>query len=265
MAAVIIVEAVMHKLSHSKLFAKVNKLSQNEMDNEVKTSASRMMNSAVFGQVIILIVYLPIFTLEGIEGKMFKPMAQTVAFALLGAFLLSLTYVPMMSALFLSKNITHKKTISDKMMYRLEQFYQKYLLKIIRYQKSVLMAVVSLFALALYILTTLGGEFIPSLPEGDFAVETRVLPGSNLNTTIDAVSKASKILLKNFPEVEQVVGKTGSSEVPTDPMPIDATDLMIILKDRSKWTSAKTYPELEAKMSKALEAIPGLLSDFNIP
>ena len=128
--AVIIVEAVMHKLSHSKLFAKVNKLSQNEMDNEVKTSASRMMNSAVFGQVIILIVYLPIFTLEGIEGKMFKPMAQTVAFALLGAFLLSLTYVPMMSALFLSKNITHKKTISDKMMYRLEQFYQKYLLKI---------------------------------------------------------------------------------------------------------------------------------------
>lgn len=263
--AVIIVEAVMHKLSHSKLFAKVNKLSQNEMDNEVKTSASRMMNSAVFGQVIILIVYLPIFTLEGIEGKMFKPMAQTVAFALLGAFLLSLTYVPMMSALFLSKNITHKKTISDKMMYRLEQFYQKYLLKIIRYQKSVLMAVVSLFALALYILTTLGGEFIPSLPEGDFAVETRVLPGSNLNTTIDAVSKASKILLKNFPEVEQVVGKTGSSEVPTDPMPIDATDLMIILKDRSKWTSAKTYPELEAKMSKALEAIPGVTFGFQYP
>lgn len=263
--AVIIVEAVMHKLSHSKLFVKVNTLSQNEMDNEVKTSASRMMNSAVFGQIIILIVYLPIFTLEGIEGKMFKPMAQTVAFALLGAFLLSLTYVPMMSTLFLSKNITHKKTISDKMMYRLEQFYQKYLLKIIRYQKSVLIAVVGLFILSLFILSTLGGEFIPSLPEGDFAVETRVLPGSNLNTTIDAVSKASKILLENFPEVEQVVGKTGSSEVPTDPMPIDATDLMIILKDRSKWTSAKTYSELEEKMAKALEVVPGVTFGFQYP
>lgn len=263
--AVIIVEAVMHKLSHSKLFAKVNRLSQKEMDGEVKVSASRMMNSAVFGQIIILIVYLPIFTLEGIEGKMFKPMAQTVTFALLGAFLLSLTYIPMMSSLFLSKNISHKETLSDKMMNRLERFYQRFLIKAFRHQKKILATVVGLFVTALFTLSTLGGEFIPSLPEGDFAVETRVLPGSNLNTSVEAVSKASKIILENFPEVEQVVGKTGSSEVPTDPMPVDASDLMIILKDRSKWTSAKTYPELEAKMSKALEDIPGVAFGFQYP
>jgi cobalt-zinc-cadmium resistance protein CzcA len=263
--AVIIVEAVMYKLSHSKLFAKVNKLSQKEMDSEVKTSASRMMNSAVFGQIIILIVYLPIFTLQGVEGKMFKPMAQTVAFALLGAFLLSLTYIPMMSSLFLSKKISHKETFSDKMMNRLERFYQRFLIKAFRHQKKILTIVIGLFVSALFVLSTLGGEFIPSLPEGDFAVETRVLPGSNLNTSVEAVAKASKIILENFPEVEQVVGKTGSSEVPTDPMPVDASDLMIILKNRNEWTSAKTYPELEAKMSKALEDVPGVAFGFQYP
>ncbi|HRP30346.1 MAG TPA: CusA/CzcA family heavy metal efflux RND transporter [Agriterribacter sp.] len=263
--AVIIVEAVMHKLSHSKLFDKVNRLSQKEMDSEVQQSASRMMNSAVFGQIIILIVYLPILTLQGIEGKMFRPMAQTVAFALLGAFLLSLTYIPMMSTLFLSKNISHKQTLSDKMMSRLERFYQKYLIKILNWKKVTLASVLALFVLALYVLSTLGGEFIPSLPEGDFAVDTRVLPGSNLNTSIEAVSKASKILLEKFPEVEQVVSKTGNSEVPTDPMAMDASDLMIILKNRKKWTSAKTYSELEDKMSKELEAVPGVTFGFQYP
>lgn len=263
--AVIIVEAVMHRLSHSKHFNKINRLSQMEMDTEVTHSASKMMNSAVFGQIIILIVYLPIFTLQGIEGKMFKPMAQTVVFALAGAFVLSLTYIPMMSSLFLSKNISHKQTFSDKMMNRLERFYQKYLIKVLRYQKAVLVSVLSLFVVSIFVLTQLGGEFIPSLPEGDFAVETRVLPGSNLNTSIDAVSKGSKIILEKFPEVEKVVGKTGSSEIPTDPMPIDASDMMIILKDRSEWTSATTYEELEAKMAKELEAVPGVTFGFQYP
>lgn len=263
--AVIIVEAVLHKLSHSKLFQKVDKLSQQEMDKEVKTSAATMMNSAVFGQIIILIVYLPIFTLQGIEEKMFMPMAQTVIFALLGAFLLSLTYIPMMSTLVLSKKISHRQTFSDKLMNRLERVYQKYLSKALRHQKKILGAVLLLFISAVFIMGRLGGEFIPALPEGDFAVETRVLPGSNLNTSIEAVSKASKIILEKFPEVEEVVGKTGSSEVPTDPMPVDASDLMIILKPRKEWTSAKTYPELEAKMSKELEAIPGVTFGFQYP
>jgi cobalt-zinc-cadmium resistance protein CzcA len=263
--AVIIVEAVMHRHTHSKHFSKINKLSQNEMDNEVNYSASRMMNSAVFGQIIILIVYLPIFTLQGIEGKMFKPMAQTVAFALAGAFVLSLTYIPMMSSLFLSKTISHKQTFSDKMMNRLERFYQKYLTKALRYQKGIMASVLSLFVVAAFILMKLGGEFIPSLPEGDFAVETRVLPGSNLNTSIEAVSKASKILLEKFPEVERVVTKTGTSEVPSEPLPIDVSDMIIVLKNRNGWTSATTYQELEAKMSKALEDISGVTFSFQYP
>jgi len=263
--AVIIVEAVMHRLSHSKHFDKVNKLSQQDMDGEVKQSASRMMNSAVFGQIIILIVYLPIFTLQGIEGKMFKPMAQTVAFALLGAFILSLTYIPMMSAFFLSKKISHKRTFSDRMMGRLERIYQHALEKVLQIPKIIIASVVALFAFSVFILFRLGGEFIPALPEGDYAVETRVLPGSNLNTSIDAVSKGSRIILEKFPDVEKIVGKTGSSEVPTDPMPIDATDMMIILKDRSEWTSASTYEELEAKMSRELEAVPGVTFGFQYP
>ena len=139
------------------------------------------MNSAVFGQIIILIVYLPILTLQGIEGKMFKPMAQTVAFALLGAFLLSLTYIPMMSTLVLSKKIKHTKNISDRMMERVERVYQSALAKVLRFPKMVLATTLSLFVLAVFTLTTLGGEFIPALEEGDFAVDTRVLTGSNLN------------------------------------------------------------------------------------
>ena len=176
--AVIIVESILHKLSHSKTFRNVTQLSQSEMDREVKNSASGMMNSAVFGQIIILIVYLPIFTLRGIEGKMFMPMAQTVVFALLGAFILSLTYIPMMSTLVLSKKISHKPTFSDKMMVRLERFYQKYLTKVLRSQKAVLLSVLAVFVTAIFVLTRLGGEFIPALPEGDFAVDTRVLPGA---------------------------------------------------------------------------------------
>lgn len=263
--AVIIVEAVLHRLTHSKHFSKITKLSQKEMDSEVNYSASRMMNSAVFGQIIILIVYLPIFTLQGIEGKMFKPMAQTVAFALAGAFVLSLTYIPMMSSLFLSKTISHKQTFSDKMMNRLERFYQKHLVKALRYQKAVLVSVLSLFVVAVFVLTKLGGEFIPSLPEGDFAVEVRILQGSNLNASIDAASKASKILLQKFPEVDRIVTKTGSSEVPTDPMPLFASDMIIVLKNRSEWTTATTYEELEAKMIKELEAIPGVSFSFQFP
>ncbi len=263
--AVIIVEAVMHQLAHSKRFITINSLSQTEMDNEVNLSAGRMMNSAVFGQIIILIVYLPIFSLQGIEGKMFKPMAQTVAFALLGAFILSLTYIPMMSSVFLSKKIKHTKNISDTMMEKIERFYQSGLQKVLDFPKSVVLLVLTLFASALITLSFLGGEFIPSLEEGDFAVETRVLTGSNLNVSVEATLKAEKILLEKFPEVIKVVGKTGSGEVPTDPMPIEASDLMIILKDKSEWTSAKTFNELAEKMGTALAALPGVTFGFQYP
>lgn len=263
--AVIIVEAVMHSLSHNKKFSGNNQLGQKEMDGQVSHSAGKMMNSAVFGQIIILIVYLPIFTLQGIEGKMFKPMAQTVAFALLGAFILSLTYIPMMSALVLSKKVNQKPGLSDKYMSKVEQFYQNALRRILNFPKTVLAAVLSLFVLSLITLSFLGGEFIPALEEGDFAVETRVLTGSNLNTSIKACQDAAHILKTQFPEVEKVVSKIGSGEVPTDPMPMEASDLMVILKDKSEWTSATSFNELSEKMSIALNDVPGVTFGFQYP
>jgi heavy metal efflux system protein len=262
--AVIIVEAVMHQLAQGKSLSAFGRLTQNEMDKEVNHSASRMMNSAVFGQIIILIVYLPIFTLEGIEGKMFKPMAQTVAFALLGAFILSVTYIPMMSTVFLTKKTSHRKNISDKMMEKLERVYQATLDKILNFPKLVVAASLALFGAAMLVLSFLGGEFIPALEEGDFAVDTRVMPGSNLNVSIDANLKAERILLQ-FPEVIKVVGKTGSGEVPTDPMPIEASDMMVILKDKEEWTSAKTFNELAEKMGEAVSVLPGVTFGFQYP
>ena len=263
--AVIIVEAVMHQITRGKRFGLVNRLSQKDMDGEVKNSASKMMNSAVFGQIIILIVYIPIFTLEGIEGKMFKPMAQTVAFALLGAFILSLTYIPMMSAWFLSKKIKFEPNFSDKIMFKLETFYQHQLSSVLKFPKIVLGTVIGLFITALVVLSNLGGEFIPALEEGDFAVDTRVLTGSNLNTTIESTTKAAHILKTQFPEVIKVVTKIGSGEVPTDPMPMEASDMMVIMKDKSDWTTAKTFDEMATKMGKALEDVPGITAGFQYP
>ncbi len=263
--AVIIVEAVLHQLTHGKKFKGVSLLSQGQMDVEVNSSASKMMNSAVFGQVIILVVYLPIFTLQGIEGKMFKPMAQTVAFALLGAFVLSLTYIPMMSALFLSKKTKHKQNISDRLIISVEKGYQKVLSKVLRYPKMVLSTVLIMFTMAVITLTALGGEFIPALEEGDFAVATNVLTGSNLNTSIENTQKVAHVLKTQFPEVIKVVTKIGSGEVPTDPMPMEAADVMVILKDKSEWTSAKTFNELSEKMSKAVSDIPGVTTSFQYP
>jgi len=263
--AVIIVEAVMHQLAQHKKLDKAQALSKQQMDGAVTSSASKMMNSAVFGQIIILIVYLPIFSLQGIEGKMFKPMAQTVAFALLGAFMLSLTYIPMMSALFLSKKIKHGKNFSDRVMQQLGTTYQGALTKVLRFPKIILGTVLLLFVAALIVLSNLGGEFIPSLEEGDFAVETRVLAGSNLNTTIQSTQQAAHILKTRFPEVEKVVTKIGSGEVPTDPMPMEAGDMMVILKDKSEWTSATTFPELAQKMTNALQDVPGITTGFQFP
>lgn len=263
--AVIIVEAVMHNLTHSKRFGQLARINQSEMDIEVNHSASRMMNSAVFGQIIILIVYLPIFSLQGIEGKMFKPMAQTVAFALLGAFILSLTYIPMMSALVLSKKVEHKRTFSDRMMDFFINGHQKYLARVLNYPKTIIGSVAGLFLVAVLIFTQLGGEFIPALEEGDFAVETRVLTGSNINTTIDACLKGAHIIKNKFPEVIKVVGKIGSGEIPTDPMPMEAADLMIILKDKSEWTSAHSFDELAEKMGEALKEVPGVTYSFQYP
>lgn len=262
--AVIIVEAVMHHIAHSHKLATSTKITQYEMNGIVNDAAGKMMNSAVFGQIIILIVYVPIFTLQGIEGKMFRPMAQTVAFALLGAFILSLTYIPMMSALVLSKRVKTKQNISDKIMLRLENLYQHTLKKVLHYPKTVVGVAVAMFVFAIIIFNRLGGEFIPQIEEGDFAVDTRVLTGSNLNTTINSTQQAAHILMQ-FPEVEKVVTKIGSGEVPTDPMPMEATDMMVILKDKKEWTTANSFDDLADTMTKALDAVPGITTSFQYP
>lgn len=261
--AVIIVEATMHHLGLRNISAR---MSQAEMDEEVYLSASRIRTSAAFGEIIILIVYLPILALVGIEGKMFKPMAQTVSFAILGAFLLSLTYVPMMSALFLSKNPQHKRNLSDRMMDFFHRIYRPVINGALRRKFAVVITAVVLFLVSLILFLNMGGEFLPTLEEGDFAVETRVLTGSSLSYTIEAAQTAAEILLKEFPdEVKEVVNKVGSSEIPTDPMPIEACDVMVILKDKSNWKRASGREELAEKMREALEDLPGVTFGFQQP
>lgn len=260
--AVIIVESTLHLLQHRR----GKQLTQLEMNTEVYSSASKFNKSAVFGQVIILVVYLPILALVGIEGKMFKPMAQTVIFAILGALILSLTYVPMISSLVLSKKVQMGKTVSDRLVDQIKTRYTPALSWVLRKQKWILGSIVVLFTISILLFNQLGAEFIPSLDEGDFAVETRLMTGSGLNKTIDATTKASRILLQKFPEIKQVVGKIGTAEIPTDPMPMEACDLMLILKDKEEWVSATNKEELAAKMQAVLEdELPSVSFGFQQP
>lgn len=263
--SVIVVEAILHRFAHAKKFRSVNTISAQQMDEEVMKATGSTINSAVFSQIIILIVYLPILSLEGIEGKMFKPMAWTIAFAILGAFLLSITYVPMMNALFLNKKLKHKLSLADKMTIWLERRYQPILRRVMKFPLAVISAAIGLFAIAVLMLMRMGGEFIPQIEEGDFAVETRLLTGSNLNNTIKYTQQATKILLDSFPEVEKVVTKIGSAEIPTDPMPFEAGDMMVILKKKKEWTSAGSFPELAEKMTDKLGAVPGITVGFQFP
>ena len=263
--SVIVVEAILHRFAHAKHFRGLSSIGQKEMDDEVGSSTGSMIKSAVFSQIIILIVYLPILSLQGIEGKMFKPMAFTVAFAIIGAFILSITYVPMMAALVLNKKLNHKKTWTDKLIAFIERKYQPILQKVLGIPKLVIGTTVILFGVAVLLLSRMGGEFMPSLEEGDFAVETRLLTGSNLNTSIASTQEAVKLLLANFPEITKVVTKIGSAEIPTDPMPFEAGDMMVILKDKKEWTSAKTFPELSEKMTAVLEQVPGITVGFQYP
>ena len=262
--AVIIVEAVLHRLHLSGHKDGSVKLRQTQMDDAVSQSASRMMNAAVFGQIIILIVYLPILSLVGIEGKMFRPMAQTVAFALIGAFILSLTYVPMMSSLVLSKKLSHEKNIADRIMSLIQRAYQRTLSGALKYPRALVVSALMFFGLSLFVASSLGGEFVPELEEGDFAIDARLLTGSSLTETIKVSGQAASVL-RRFPEVERIVTRIGSSEIPTDPMPMEMTDIIVSLKDKKQWTSAASYDELANKMSAALQEIPGLSAGFQYP
>ena len=265
--AVIIVEAIMHYMfSQQKNNQQVPLVyTEEEMQKAVSISASRMMNAATFGQIIILIVYLPIFSLSGIEGKMFKPMAETVAFAIVGALLLSITYVPMMSAWVLSKTVSNKEQLGDKMMKHIESKYVNLLSKTLQHKKLVLVGAAIALVGSAIIFTQMGGEFLPTLEEGDFAVETRLPTGSSLDETIKTAQQAAGLLKAQFPEVKKVIAKIGSSEIPTDPMPVESCDLIIVLNDKSTWTHGATWQALANEMQQCLEVLPQASFGFQQP
>lgn len=285
--AVIIVEATMHHLYNKKSKLAIGNeqlaidneqklpvaseadlpivYSQEEMDTEVYNSASKIRNSAAFGEIIILIVYLPILALVGTEGKMFKPMAMTVGFAVIGAFILSLTYVPMMSAMFLSKNTEHKPNFSDKMMGWFEKKYEPFLDSALRFKKAVLAIALGLFVLAIIVFQNMGGEFIPTIEEGDLAINATIMTGSSLTQMVKTTTEYEKMLKAKFPEIKTIVSKIGSGEIPTDPMPIESGDLIIVLKDKSEWTSADNWEDLANLMKEEMEKIPGAAIEISQP
>ncbi len=259
--AVIIVEATLHHLGLRKTQAI---FTQQQMDEEVYQSASAIRNSAAFGEIIILIVYIPILTLTGIEGKMFRPMAQTVGFAILGSLLLSLTYIPMMCALFLPKKISSKQNFSEKMMIFFQRIYQPLIQGAIKIKYTIVVITGVCFFVSLIIFKQLGGEFIPTLEEGDYAIEFLLPQGSSLSQSTETILLAER-MLRQFPEVKMVVGKTGSAEIATDPMPPEASDLMVILKDKKEWTTTKNFYDLADSMSEKLGAIPGVIAEPSQP
>ncbi|MCH5307436.1 MAG: efflux RND transporter permease subunit [Prevotella sp.] len=263
--AVIIVEAVCQHIFRHRGAFEGRELTQHEMDEEVLLSASKIRKSAAFGEIIIMIVYLPLLTLGGIEGKLFRPMALTIFFAILGAFILSLTYVPMAASLFLSKQTTHKENISDKIMAFSRRIYQPVLVSCLNRHKILIGTMAMLFGCSLWLFTRLGGEFIPNLEEGDFAVEISMAQGTSLSQMVKTMTMAEKIVKEQFPEVRQAVTRIGSAEIPTDPMPVERADMLIALKPKKEWTSAKTTEGLMEKIEEALSVIPGMDVEVSQP
>ncbi|HPT22005.1 MAG TPA: CusA/CzcA family heavy metal efflux RND transporter [Bacteroidales bacterium] len=264
--AVIIVESIVHRLS---LFKNQNSgiavLNQRQMDEEVLQASSKIRTAAAFGEIIILIVYLPILALVGIEGKMFRPMGQVVSFAILGAFILSLTYVPWASALFLSKKTEYKPNISDRIMGWIKKAFDPAITLALRHKVIVMASAVTIFIISIIFFSRLGGEFIPQLEEGDLASSVITLQGGSLTNSVDKVIQANKILLANFPEIKHVVCKIGAGEIPTDPTPMETGDYIITLKDKEEWTSATTREELVAKMEEKLIVLAGVKFEFQQP
>jgi heavy metal efflux system protein len=274
--AVIVVEGVVHHIQQ-RIRKGVKDFGASDMDQIAYESGSSVMNSAFFGQLIILIVFTPILFLTGIEGKMFQPMAFTFGFAVLGAILLSLTYVPMVSAAFLkpaeeddnrllARFERSIERLSDKLMNGIYNGYKPVLTSALSFRKIVLALAVALFVFSGFVFTRMGGEFIPKLDEGDIAMQALIKPGSSLTESIEVSKKLENIVLENFPEVQTMVARIGVAEIPTDPMPMDIADTYLILeKDMDKWTSASSKEELIEKISDKISVIPGVNYVFTQP
>lgn len=261
--SIVIVEGILAHL-YSRQF-KGRTLSKAEMDQEVANGAAGVVRSATFAVLIILIVFFPILTLTGIEGKYFTPMAKTLVFCIIGALLLSLTYVPMMSSLFLKREIKESRTPGDRFFDWLNKVYKKALSGCMRFKWTTISIAFATLAGSLFLFTRLGAEFIPTLDEGDFAMQMTLPAGSSLTQSIELSGHAQKVLMDNFPEIKHVVAKIGTAEVPTDPMAVEDADVMIIMKPFKEWTSAGSRAEMVEKMKNALDSVKGAEFNFSQP
>ena len=272
--AVIVVEGTVFEI-HKRIKEGRTKFSQTEMDEATYVASSRVMNSAFFGQLIILIVFTPILFLTGIEGKMFQPMAYTFGFAVLGATILSLTYVPMISSITMKPaptsswfgRVEHRlEKFSEKLMKGISRLYDPVLQLSLKHKLSVLFVAILIFGSAIFTFSRMGGEFIPNLDEGDIAMQAFLRPGSSLSETIKRETEIENIIMENFPEVKTTAARIGVADIPTDPMGFDFTDSFIILeKDKSKWVSASSKEELIEKIREKLAHLPGLNFSFSQP
>ena len=260
--AVIIVEAIVHRLQVKKAG---NLLSQTEMDTEVIASSQKIRSSAAFGEIIILMVYIPILALVGIEGKMFKPMAQTVMLAIAGALILSLTYVPMMAALVLKKNVVNKETFADKIIAFFQRGYTPILNAALRFKTVFVSATILAFLISLFVFSRMGGEFIPTLEEGDLAMHQILVPGSSLSQSVETAKLIQNRLKDSIPEIIDDVVIIGSAEVPTDPMPTEIGDHILVMKPKSEWTTASTKQGMFDAINDVLKDIPGVTYEYSQP
>jgi len=251
--SIVILEGILAHI-YSKKF-KGRTLSAEEMDAEVEKGASSVVRSATFAVFIILIVFFPILTLTGIEGKYFTPMAKTLVFCIIGALFLSLTYVPMMASLFLKHHIVTKPTFADKFFEALNKLYARALSFCLRFKWQTVASAFVALVISLFLFTRLGAEFIPTLDEGDFAMQMTLPAGSSLSESIEVSNEAEKLLMDKLPEIKHVVAKIGTAEVPTDPMAVEDADVMIVMKPFKEWISAASRAEMVEKMKEALEPL----------
>ncbi len=262
--AVIIVESMIYILHKKNLTGQT--LKAKERDELAYKSASEMMNSAFFGQLIILIVFVPILALQGIEGKMFIPMAMTFGFAVLGVMFLSLTYIPAASANFLKPPKNAKKSVGDKIIQAIENLYKPLFYFALNKSKLIIAFALSLLILSGFIFSKMGAEFIPKLDEGDFAFQAFLKPGTSLSEVKEASVKIQKIVLENYPdEIESIQARIGVATLPTDPMPMDIADIFVILKPQEQWTKTDSKAELIAGVKEKISVLPGINYEFTQP
>lgn len=261
--SIVIVEGILAHIYTRQFSGK--ELSKERMNEEIIRGTSGVVRSATFAVIIILIVFFPILTLTGIEGKYFTPMAKTLVFCIIGALILSLTYVPMMASLFLKRKIKVKRTFADHFFGWLNKLYQKALKFCMRFKTVAILVAFALFVGSLSLFTRLGAEFIPTLDEGDFAMQMTLPAGSSLSQSIKISDQAQKVLLDKFPEIKHVVAKIGTAEVPTDPMAVEDADIMIVMKPFDEWTSASSRAEMVEKMKEALLDVEGAEFNFSQP